>query len=197
MAELPHFQIEGVFGGNQNWFRDPMMYLGGCGALTACDLCINLARYHCKELLYPDNVQHIKREDYIRFGKRMKPYLRPRFGGIKTLHLFIEGFQAYLQDVGERELRLSAFEGDRQAVDAEAAVRQQIDQGIPIPYLLLKHKNPHFKDYVWHWFLLTGYESRGDKFFVKTATYGGFHWFPLQELWQTGYTEQGGMVLLE
>ena len=38
--ELTYFNIEGEYGGNQNWFYDPMMRLGGCAAIATCDLCI-------------------------------------------------------------------------------------------------------------------------------------------------------------
>ncbi|CUX66345.1 hypothetical protein BN3590_03148 [Clostridium sp. C105KSO15] len=41
--ELSYFRVGDSFGGNQDWFRDPMMHLGGCGAAAACDACINTA----------------------------------------------------------------------------------------------------------------------------------------------------------
>ena len=40
--ELDYFTIEHSYGGNQDWFWDPMMKIGGCAALTACDSCIYL-----------------------------------------------------------------------------------------------------------------------------------------------------------
>ena len=39
------------------------------------------------------------------------------------------------------------------------AAIQQLDKQIPIPSLVLKHKNKKLKNYVWHWFLLMGYEN--------------------------------------
>ena len=42
--ELEHFYIGEALGGSQDWFMDPFMKLGGCGAVTACDICIWLAR---------------------------------------------------------------------------------------------------------------------------------------------------------
>lgn len=35
--ELDYFTIEHSYGGNQDWFWDPMMKIGGCAAVTACD----------------------------------------------------------------------------------------------------------------------------------------------------------------
>lgn len=36
--ELQYFKIEGAWGGSQEWFSDRMMRLGGCAAVTACDV---------------------------------------------------------------------------------------------------------------------------------------------------------------
>ena len=43
--ELEYFMIDGEFGGNQDWFTNIVMNVGGCGAATACDSCIYLAKY--------------------------------------------------------------------------------------------------------------------------------------------------------
>lgn len=39
---LDYFKIEGEYGGNQDWFTNIVMHIGGCGAATACDSCIYL-----------------------------------------------------------------------------------------------------------------------------------------------------------
>ena len=54
--ELAYFNIEGEYGGNQNWFYDPMMRLGGCAAIATCDLCIYLNLYRENKHLYPFNI---------------------------------------------------------------------------------------------------------------------------------------------
>lgn len=194
--ELPYFMIDGSYGGNQDWFRDMTMHMGGCAAASACDVCINLALHKEKGNLYPYNIQELNKEDYIRFAMVMKPYLKPRFEGIKTLRIFIDGFQKYLEDIGEQNLIMEEFPGEWPEEKAKNEIRKQIDQGMPIPYLLLRHKNVNMKDFVWHWFLLTGYEEFENDFYVRTATYGNFSWFSLSELWDTGYKEKGGMVIL-
>ena len=35
--ELDYFTIDGGVGGNQDWFQNVVMYMGGCAAATACD----------------------------------------------------------------------------------------------------------------------------------------------------------------
>ena len=74
---------------------------------------------------------------------------------------------------------------------------RQIDSDSPIPYLMLKHqnKNGHLEDYIWHWFILAGYEETEDDLMVKAVSYGEYKWFSLKELWDTGYDKKGGMIL--
>lgn len=195
--ELPYFEINGSYGSNQNWFIDLTMYMGGCAAVTACDSCIYLALYKGKKELYPYDSLKLCRKDYVRFSKKMKPYLRPRREGIKTLDVFIEGFQKYIRDFAKMQIKMTGFSGKLPVEDAERTIQMQIENGMPIPFLLLKHTNPNLKDFTWHWFLIAGYEVINNEFFVKIITYGKYHWFLLDELWNTGYEEKGGMIILD
>ena len=77
------------------------------------------------------------------------------------------------------------------------ALMGQIDKGFPLPCLVLKHKNPMFKDYVWHWFLLTGYDTAGDSCMTKAVTYGEWQWLDMDELWDTGFEKKGGLILYD
>ena len=156
--ELEYFRIGGSWGGNQSWFFDFMMRIGGCGAVTACDCCIYFARYRGMENLYPANARKVTRRDFIRFDKVMKPYLRPRKGGIDTLELYIDGFSEYLRSVGEERISMQGLSGNCSYREAARAVRKQIESGLPVPCLTLRHSDPQMEDYVWHWFLLTGYD---------------------------------------
>ncbi len=194
--ELQYFSIDKSYGGNQSWLRDPMMRLGGCGAATACDSCICLGLLHNKKGLYPYKLDQLSKEDYIRFVMEMKPYLRPRIQGINTLKLFIEGFSQFLADQKEYEVGLEEFSGENSLMKAKEAIRRQIRINLPIPYLLLRHKSQRMKFFVWHWFLIIGYEEFEEEFYVKAVTYGNYHWLSLKELWDTGYKEKGGMVII-
>lgn len=194
--ELPYFEIERAYGGNQDWLKDPMMKLGGCAALTVCDTSIYMARHLNKGHLYPFDSNQLDKESYIAFSKIMKPYLRPRFRGIDTLDLYIDGIRAYFNDVKEQDLSVSGFGGDQDVEEAIKKVKQQIDDKIPIPFLLLKHKKKSLDFFTWHWFLIVGYEAYEEELMVKVATYGAYHWLSLRELWDTGYQEKGGMILL-
>uniref|UniRef100_UPI000B327D5B hypothetical protein n=1 Tax=Clostridium sp. NkU-1 TaxID=1095009 RepID=UPI000B327D5B len=65
--ELPYFRVGNSFGGNQDWFRDPMMHLGGCGAAAACDACINMALHDNKAHLYPYDIQKLDKKRLYKF----------------------------------------------------------------------------------------------------------------------------------
>lgn len=193
--ELPYFDIEGAYGGWQAWFTDRWMKIGGCAAVTACDVCIYLQLYRGMQRLYPFAIQHLTQADYVRFGMQMKPYLRPRYSGVDRLDLYITGLGGYLYDHGVM-LGLVPWEGEHSEAETRRVIRRQIDAGLPIPCLLLRHQDPALQDITWHWFMLTGYLCYEDMFFVKVVTYGSWRWLNLHLLWQTGYARKGGLVLL-
>lgn len=197
--QLQYFSIEGAVGGNQEWFRNVVMYMGGCAAATACDSCIYFALQNKFGQLYPFETAHLTKEDYIRFGMKMKPYLKPRAGGVRKLAMYIDGFSKYLLDAGNGEslLTMREFSGTHTVEEAEQVICRQIDAGFPIPYLMLRHQNPAYKDFVWHWFLCYGYEKTEEDFQITVATYGESATFSLKDLWETGYAEKGGLILYD
>ena len=196
--ELEYFEIDGAFGGNQDWFTNVVMHIGGCAAATACDCCIYFAKHMGMKELYPYDIGHLNKEDYKRFSQIMKPYISPRVSGVKKLAWFISGFEKYIEDAGlAGRLSMEEFPGQRTAKEAEDFIRSQIKRGIPVPVLLLQHRDKEkFRDYIWHWFLIAGYGQAGGDFQVKTATYGEAVWFSLKEMWETGFTEKGGLIRL-
>lgn len=64
-----------------------------------------------------------------------------------------------------------------------------------MPTLILNHKNRALKDYVWHWFLINGYEEKDGTLMVKAVTYSNYQWLDLRKLWDTGYANKGGFIL--
>lgn len=191
---LDYFSIDGAVGGSQEWFKNVVMYIGGCAAATACDCCICLALHRGMEHLYPFDIHQLTKQDYIDFSMKMKPYLRPRVNGVNKLWMFTEGFGNYLSDMGEHSLQMEEFPGTEDCRGAEMFIRRHIDQGYPVPYLMLRHKKAYYKDFVWHWFLCYGYEERSDGLWITVATYGERTVFQLKDLWDTGYEEKGGLI---
>ena len=193
--ELPHFQIEDSYGGNQDWFPTFMMRIGGCGAETACDSSIYFALYHGLTGIALENAAEITKDEYIRFAYVMKPYLSPRMSGIDRLDIYLDGYAKYLNDRGEARLTMMPLDGKEPYEKAQAAVRNQIDQGYPIPTLILNHRNKALNDYVWHWFLINGYDDTDGFFLVKAVTYSNYEWLDFRQLWNTGRERRGGLIL--
>lgn len=73
MNELNYFTIDGAIGWNQDWFKEWWMNKGGCAAVTACDLCLYLAREKGLAALYPFDAAHPRKEDYLLFSDIMSP----------------------------------------------------------------------------------------------------------------------------
>ena len=87
-----------------------------------------------------------------------------------------------------------ALSGGHTAREAAVFIKKKINEGTPVPYLMLRHKDKKFADFVWHWFLCIGYEETADDLLIKVATYGEATTFSLKELWNTGYKEKGGLI---
>ncbi len=192
--ELEHFQIGNSYGGNQDWFPTFMMRIGGCGAETACDSSVYFALHRGLTGIAPGNAA-LSKDDYVSFAYEMKPYLSPRMSGIDRLDIYIDGYSDYLRDKGETRLTMSALNGGEPCEKAREAVVSQINLGCPVPTLILNHRDKAYADYVWHWFLINGYDDNGDDFLVKAVTYSGYRWLSLERLWNTGYQRRGGFVL--
>lgn len=193
--ELEHFNIGYSYGGNQDWFRTFMMRLGGCGAETACDSSLYFALHKGVENIYPFDANNLTREEYVDFAHVMEKYLWPRMSGIDKLEIYVNGYAKYLQDRGVTDIKMDTLDGNEPYEAAAETVMRQIDAGYPIPTLILNHKDRSLKDYVWHWFLINGYNEKYGTLMVKAVTYSGFQWLDLQKLWDTGYRNKGGLVL--
>ena len=194
--ELPHFHIGDSYGGNQDWFPTFMMRIGGCGAETACDSSIYFALYKGITGIAPEDAAHLTKQDYIDFAYIMRPYLSPRMSGIDRLDIFVDGYAQYLKDRGETRISMDMLDGSEPFETAANALIRQIDEGYPIPTLILNHQNKAFDDYVWHWFLLNGYDLDDDGFLrVKSVTYSKNEWLDFRALWDTGHKKRGGLIL--
>ena len=196
MKELGHYMIGDSYGGSQDWFTELWMNRGGCGAVTACDVCIYLAKYREMTNLYPFDPQNVTREDFLAFGNQMRPYLSPRHRGINTTTLFIDGFKDYLATLSGPVPAMTDFQGTGNVEDAAALIRSQIDAGLPVPYLMLLHSDKALEDFNRHWFILNGYDDSPEGLMVKAVTYGEWQWFNFPHLWDTGKEEKGGFVIL-
>lgn len=197
IRELKHFLIEGSYGGNQDWFPTFMMRAGGCAAETACDSSIYFALYRGLSGIAPENAASLSKKDYVRFAYEMKPFLSPRAYGVDRPEIYMDGYARFLRARGETRLHMTALHGDAPCGEAQKQIVRQVDLGYPVPILILNHRDKAYRDYVWHWFLLNGYDDGGETFRVKAVTYSGFQWLDFGGLWDTGYRKRGGLILYD
>ena len=193
--ELPHFAVGSDYGGSQDWCTELWMNIGGCAAVAACDSSIFFMLHKGRRELYPYALADISRKDYVDFTDIMKPYLYPREGGVDRLDLYTDGFGRFLRDRGENAISMSPWPGEHDLPETKDTVKKQIDNGWLIPVLTLQHMHPSMREYVWHWYLLNGYDEQGERFFVKAVTFGAWQWLDFGVLWNTGFDRKGGLVL--
>ena len=193
---LDYFKIDGTPGGNQEWLPEWDMNMGGCGAVTACDVSIYLARLDQKKFgtLYPFDTENLSRGDFIKFASVMKPFLRPRYHGIDYLETYICGFYDYMKKAGNEKLILEGLSGNADYETFEAAIKNQIDRNFPVPFLMLKHHDAKLDDFEWHWFNLAGYEELDNDTNVLTVTYAEYQWFSLRNMHDTRNERKGGII---
>ena len=191
---LDYFMIEEAPGGNQDWLPEWDMNMGGCAAVTACDVCIYLSRFEKFRSLYPFNPEKLSRQDFIDFASRMKPFLYPRYHGIDFLETYICGFYDYLRKISNSSIKFEGVSGNVDYENFSAAIINQIDKNFPVPFLLLNHQNKIFDDFEWHWFNLAGYEILEDDINILTVTYGEYKWLSLRGIYDTKYERKGGII---
>ena len=192
--EIPFFNVENDFGGDQHKLDRFIMQKGGCAAVTACDCSIYFELYKNIRGLYPYDIKNISYKNYRQFSEIMTPYLHPRMGGIDKLEIYIDGFKKFLKRRNVMNINFTAWTRQENFSSTVEKIKAEIDAGFPIPCLTLENKNPDLKLYVWHWFLLTGYDD-SEIFKVKTTTYGKSDWVDFDKLWDDG-EQHGGLVLI-
>lgn len=103
-----------------------------------------------------------------------------------------------MRDMGFRGLKMDGLEGGEPARRAKRVIIDQIDNGFPVPCLVLHHKAKEMDFYVWHWFLLNGYDADNGEngpMRVKAVTYSSYRWLDLDTLWDSGYKTKGGIII--
>ncbi len=193
--ELPHFSIGPAYGGAQYWCPTYWMNIGGCAAITACDCSIYFEICKNHHGLYPYDIKSISQSDYVDFAYIMEPYLKPRESGIDKLDIYIDGYSRFLHDRSVSNISLNPWDGHNSLEATKVSIIQQIDNGWPIPCLTLLHNHPDMEKYVWHWYIINGYELFEDTLMVKVVSYGTWRWFDLTTLWNTGSEPKGGLIL--
>ncbi len=196
--ELDFFKIDGTYyGGDQNWHTHHMMKLGGCSAICACEQCVQAARdFAGLRGLYPYDPNHVSKTDFLRFFETMFRYIYPGIGGLTSVDKFERMFQRYAESVNV-PISFQKLDGHADIEQAKTFVKEAIDDGVPVMYLMLKHADVAFDEFEWHWFNLTGYEQHADTMTTTFATWGRKCSFDFVRAWDTRRFFRGGMLRIE
>lgn len=171
-----------------------MMKLGGCSAVCACEQCIQAAKsFEALRALYPYDPFHVTKQDFLRFFEVMFKYIHPGIGGLTSIDKFERMFRRYTE-AANVPIIFEKLDGHAELPRAKAFVKRAIDEGAPVMYLMLKHSDPAFDEFEWHWFNLTGYETCGDGMQTAFATWGKKCTFDFVRAWDTGKFFRGGML---
>jgi hypothetical protein len=196
MTELNFITINDMYGGDQNRFTHRMMRMGGCSTVCACHAAACLAHHNPERRgLSPFSELRVGEEDFHSFARDMFRYVFPGIRGMPSTKLFERAFGRYAasKDV---HVEFHSLQGDASYAEAHAFLRENIDAGYTVQYLLLRHKAEEFSELEWHWFTLTGYEQRAGDLEVVYATFGKRFTAGLKGLWDTGNREKGGMIVV-
>lgn len=145
--------------------------------------------------LYPGNPDCISKQEFSAFADLMFPYVHPGIGGLTDVNLYAQMLRGYASSCGADAV-VDTLSGEAPAKEAEQFIRAAVDGGRPVSYLMLRHKNPRFDDFEWHWFSVTGYRQTPAGLTVSAGTYGKRYELPLEEAWQTGFVWKGGLAAL-
>ncbi|HZW49667.1 MAG TPA: hypothetical protein VFF80_06005 [Bacillota bacterium] len=190
--ELDFLNLNNTYGGNQYKFLHPRMNRGGCSTVCACHAAALLAMHdRTKSALYPYDSLTLTETEFKAFAKTMYQYVYPGFRGMPETRLFQEGFEKYAQSVSIK-VEFAELQGNESFDSAQQFIRNKIDDGISIQFLLLKHQNEAFSEIEWHWFTITGYTDEN----ILYSTWGERCLASLSELWNTGYPEKGGLIAI-
>ena len=127
----------------------------------------------------------------------MKPFLTPRYHGIDYLETYICGFYDYMKKIKNENLILEGLSGSVNYEIFAAAIIDQINRNIPVPFLMLNHHDIELDDFEWHWFNLVGYEELENDVKVLTVTYAEYRWLSLRKMHDTRNDRKGGIIKIK
>lgn len=190
--ELPFITVAGHYGGDQYKYPRARMRLGGCSTVCACHAATLIALNDPDRAgLSPLKALDVTRKDFNAFGVTMFKYVYPGFRGMPETAIFEKSFSEYADSVGIK-VSYSSLQGDASYEEARAFIEEALSSGKYVQFLLLKHKNKIFDDIEWHWFTVTGINDDT----IIFSSFGERCEAQLSLLWDTGFDEKGGMLIV-
>lgn len=178
------------YGGSQYWYPKFFHRQNSCGPVAAANtvaclsnrqLCDQLSQFPCAAAAYTKDA----------FVKRMieaRKFVRPGLMGLTSIEQYGRQTADYAKSTG---LKLIPVYGDQfdSVEEAWSFIENGLSSGCPVSFLLLMHKSTAFKDFLWHWMIITHLmkDPATDRSQIVISTWGERHVLDLHDLW----TNQG------
>ena len=191
--ELPFITVAGHYGGDQYKFPRIRMRGGGCSTVCACHAATLIALSDPERRAFsPLKSLNVTRKDFNAFGVEMFPYVHPGFRGMPETAMFRESFGKYADSVG-CHADYSELQGTASFDEALAFIENAIASDEYVQYLLLRHQDKQFDEIEWHWFTITAIDGS----VITFSSFGEKCHADLRELWDTGFDEKGGLIIVK
>jgi len=164
------FEIEGSFGGKQNWLLEHGITSKfwadrSCGVVAAANLIKFISENHLdKRNLY----QGQTKDDYIQLMSELYKILSPRIWGIPSLTKMEKGIMKYSK---ERGISLVSSK-NTWLFDMEEGskfIRQGLALNSPVLLLTWNHSDKNFKN---HWITITGWDIVYGEEYMTVSNWG-------------------------
>ena len=146
-----------AYGGNQEWFPDLWARQAGCGSVTGANMaaCFSLNRPEYSSLA-PDCQPVMAKADYLSLMQEMYRRMKPGLMGYPYPAKLARAFSAYSKEKG-LSLAPHVVCSWKDWKEGYALVKQSLDSGSPVGFLILAHRAPELKEDIWHWITICGY----------------------------------------
>ena len=147
------------YGGNQEWYADKWARQAGCASVTAANIA---ACYALNDLrmaaLAPDSQARMKREEYLALMGEMYSRMKPGLMGYPYPDRLGREFSIYAKEKGINLIPtvMTVWKDWREGYQE---VKESIDAGGAVGFLILKHRAPELQEDLWHWITICGYEE--------------------------------------
>lgn len=182
------------YGGDQDWFSREIQRKAGCASVAGA----NLAAYYAANFagassLYKGSANPFRKDEYISAMEDMYRYMTPGPVGFPYPERFASQFGAFAESRGvsvKPRLFMKA-KGYEKCADF---VRAALDEGHPVPLLILHHRAARLTDDNWHWVTITGWLDGPDGGDVVFSDCGSRDLHPARVLFENHWSNVLHMV---
>lgn len=186
---IPHFplvkDVKGnlCYGGDQHWFRTPFRRLAGCAPTSGANLAAFMRIGTEPDFVTEEGDPVWLMSHFQNLMDAMYEYLKPGFHGFPHSTIYQDHFLKFAADHGVK-LTTTRRKGWPTEDEAFSFVKENIDGGIPVILLVLKHTAQEIEEDTWHWMTITGYSDVRRE--ILLSNYGRRQWMRVDAVFMPG-----------